>query len=450
MTNGIVQGLGELTLKEQNRNRTSVVLMIIVTLVALIPRLLVLVHYGPRITIHSDDAGYFRSAVWLLKYGTFSYYTPLKPTVHMMPGITLLLAAVIGLFGKGTVGLYIGKLLFTLIGVTSVLGVYKVGERMWNPWVGAVTALGFALYVPNIEVDSLFLTEPLFAATFAWSVYYILKAADTHRLRDIVYASIFFMLAMYVRPNVLLWAVIALIYLLMKRYPSKQLLQHTGVALAIFVVCMLPWWIRNEVVFHHFIALTDDSSNPLLSGTLEGVGFPPPNSEVVIEHQILRQHPALHPQAMHEIPWFAAERHAAVYRMRLWFHQHPRDFFLSYLWLKPGILWLRAYFPIRMLGVVHATLQVIQPWIIWVSLIGHGLAMLFGRGRRKEWLMVWLTLLYFTALFSLFFAYERYNVPIIWLMMMGVPAGLWAFAEACVRTLSPRGAHGRRTQRNRA
>lgn len=432
---------------EAFNRRTSLPLLVIPIALAMVVRLAVIFHYGPYVSIHSDDMGYYHSAEWLLNFGTYSYYTPLRPTVHMMPGITFLLAGIIAVFGHGALGLYAGKIVFSVIGVLGIVGAWKAVDRMWNGWVACVVALALAVYPPMVEVDTLFLTEAVFMASFAWTVYYLLKMADSRQLRDVVMLSIFFMISMYFRPNILLWAVVGLVYLLMKRYPKGLLFKHMGVAIGIFIVCMMPWWIRNEVVFHHFIPLTDDSSNPLLLGTFQGMNAPEPAKALTVEHQILRQHPNLKPQRLHEIPWFQAERHAAIYRVREWLRTNPASFFQSYLLVKPGILWLRAYFPIRMMGVDAPTLRMVQPWIIWVSLIGYGMALLFGRNRRRELIMVLLSLLYFTALFSVFFAYERYNVPIEWLMMMGAPAGLWAIGAAAVRTVRGR---SRRRRRRRA
>ncbi|WP_067625570.1 glycosyltransferase family 39 protein [Alicyclobacillus acidiphilus] len=418
-------------------HRTNFIWMCVVFVIALVPRLVVIVHYGPQMTLHSDDQGYYQSAVWLLDKGTYSFYTPLKPTVHMMPGIVLLLAGIIAVFGKGTLGLYVGKLTFAIIGSLGIVGAFRAIERIANRYVAFVVALALAFYPPSILVDSLFLTEPLFMAAFAWTVYYLLKLAETRKLSDLVALSVFFMLAMYLRPNVLLWAVVGLVYLLTKRYPTGLLARHGAMAIGIFIVFMLPWWIRNEIVFHQFIPLTDDSWNPFLLGTFQGEGFPPPQNEGAVEHQLLAQNPQLRPQKMHELQWFLAERHAAVYRIRLWYHKHPGEFWLSYLWLKPKIIWYKAYYPLRILGVHPALMKLVQHWLIWISLIGHAVAILFGKGRRLELLMVLLTLLYFTAIFSVFFAFERYNVPIEWLMLMGGPAGLWALIRAA------RGGRGR-------
>ncbi|EPZ44126.1 MULTISPECIES: glycosyltransferase family 39 protein [Alicyclobacillus] len=405
-------------------------LWIVPIALAMVIRLCVIFHYGPYVTLHSDDAGYLRSAEWLLQSGTYSYYTPDAPTVHMLPGMTLILAAVLGVFGQGAVGLYVGKIVFTLIGAVGILGAYQSVAYVWNRYAAFVVALFLALYVPGIETDTLFLTETPFMAAFAWTVFYLFKAADSHRLRHVVIATVLFMVSVYFRPNVLLWAVIVLFYLIIKRYPWRKLIGHGVIAACIVVVCMLPWWIRNLLVFHQFIALTDDAANPLLLGTFQGVNFPNPSNPTVVEHHILDVHPDLRPQAMHEIAWFKAQQHAAMYRIREWHHAHPQDFWRSYLWIKPGILWNRAYYPIRILGVLPDTLKAIQPVLLWISLIGHGLALLFAHGKRREVLTVLLTLLYFTVLFSVFFAYQRYNEPLMWLMFSGVPSGIYGLVQA--------------------
>lgn len=410
-----------------NRSRKiHVGLAITPVIVALFLRLFVIFHYGPNVSIHSDDMGYLRSAEWLLQDGTYSYYTPNAPTVHMLPGMTFILAAVIGIFGHGSAGLYVAKVLFACIGTAGIVGAYKAVEHIWNRWAALLVGLFMAVYVPGVEVDTLFLTEPPFMAAFAWTIYFLVKAADSHKLRHIAAASVLFMVSVYFRPNVLLWAVVALIYLLIKRYPAMLLLRHGAVAIAIVLICIAPWWIRNAIVFHQFIPLTDDAANPLLLGTFQGLHYPAPYSPSKVEHSILVKHPGLRPQADHELAWFHQQQKIAIYRIRHWHYLHPRDFWQSYLWIKPGILWNRAYYPIRILGVLPSTLKAIQPWLIWISIAGHATALIFAHGRRKEAAMIALSLLYFTGLFSVFFAYERYNVPLMWLMVTGVAGGLWA------------------------
>lgn len=400
---------------------------------ALVIRLFVIFYYGPNVSIHSDDMGYYHSAEWLLQYGIYAYYTPLKPTVHMLPGMTLLLAGVIAVFGKGVVGLYVGKIVFTLIGVFGIFGVFKSVEYMFNRSAAFVVALFLAIYIPSILTDTLFLTEPPFMAAFAWAIYYVFKAADSHRLRHMVGAALFFMTAVYFRPNVILWVIVVLFYFIVKRYPFKKLVGHVGVVAGIAIVCLLPWWIRNELVFHHFIALTDDAANPLLLGTFQGLHYPYPYNQLADEHRILAEHPNLRPQQMHEIAWFKAQQHEAVARIKKWHHEHPGAFWESYLWLKPTVLWHRGYEPIPILGIRPNVMNQIQPWILWFSLSGHIVALFLAKGKRLQLMFFALTLLYFTGIFSIFFAYERYNEPIMWLMFTGVPAGVWAIWRLVVR-----------------
>lgn len=401
-------------------------LLIIPLAIALAVRLFVIFAYGPHVSIHSDDMGYYNSAVWLLKDGTYSYYTPLKPTVHMLPGMTFILAGVISLFGQGTVGLYAGKIVFTLIGLVGILGAFRCVEYLFTRSAAFFVALFLAIYIPSILTDTLFLTEPPFMAAFAWTIYFVLKAADSHRIKHILASAVLFMVAVYFRPNVILWAIVVLFYLLIKRYPWQKLLGHVALVALVGVVFLLPWWIRNEVVFHQFIPLTDDAANPLLLGTFQGLHYPFPYHATADENRILRFHPNLKPQQMHEIAWFKAQQHEAIARIKKWHHEHPGYFWDSYLWLKPTVLWHRAYEPIQILRVRPALMNQIQHWILWSSLIGHIIALVFGAGKRRQMTFLALTLLYFTGLFSIFFAYERYNEPLMWIMFTGIPAGIWA------------------------
>ncbi len=391
-------------------------------IIALALRLYVIFLYGPYyLSIHSDDMGYLRSAEWLLKYGTYSYYTHDAPTVHMLPGMTLILAAVIAVFGKETLGLYVGKIIFSFIGVAGILGAYKSFEYMWNRYVAFIVGIFLALYVPGIETDTLFLTETPFFAAFAWTIFFVLKLSDSHKLRHLISATVLFMVAVYFRPDLLLWVIPVLIYLVIKRYPIRLLIRHGCVAIGIVVVCLAPWWIRNAIVFHQFIPLTDDSGNPLLLGTFQGIHYPPPNNPTAVEQNILHAHPNLSPPDVHEVPWFKEQQNAAIHRMREW---------LSYLWIKPGQLWGKVWYPLNILHIKNTVLSVIQLCILWVSLIGHGVSLVFGHRKRKEVLFILLTLLYFTALFSFYFVYSRYNEPIMWLMFSGVPTGIWSLCYA--------------------
>src|SRR5579875_2563464 len=90
-------------------------MMLLILVFALAIRVYAIVDYGLGLNLHSDDAGYVQSAKWLLEYGTYSYYAPRVPTLHMMPGITYFLALFFAVFGSGTLGLYAAKIGMSIV-----------------------------------------------------------------------------------------------------------------------------------------------------------------------------------------------------------------------------------------------------------------------------------------------------------------------------------------------
>jgi hypothetical protein len=152
-----------------------------IVLLAFLVRVLALWQYGLHLNLHSDDEGYTQSAIRLLELGRLTYHTANEHTVHMMPGISLLLAAVFAVFGWHTVGLYAAKTVMIGCGCLAVYAVYRIGETLWKPWVGAVAALGAALYVPEVLTDTLLLTEPPFTASFLWMLYFTIRLWQTRR-----------------------------------------------------------------------------------------------------------------------------------------------------------------------------------------------------------------------------------------------------------------------------
>jgi hypothetical protein len=397
----------------------------IVLLLALAIRLETIHRYGLGLNLHSDDQGYTNSAIWLLQRGVYGFYTPHHSTLHMMPGITILLAGVFFVFGTGVHGIYAAKIVMSIIGVIGIFGIYLVGSKVFSKPVGLIAALLAAVYIPGVETDTLLLTESPFFVSSTFFFYFILRAGEEHRARFLYYGTIFYVLGIYFRPTIAAYPIVALVYLLMKRYPVGRLMKQAGVVALLIVALMSPWWIRNAMTFHHFVPLTDGTGNPLLLGTFQGHGYPAP-ATADQEIKFLKQlHPELRPTKDHEVAWFALQTQVAKQRMVEWLRSNPRSFFDSFLLIKPRFLWYRAYYPIEIYRLKTALMWNVQHTLVNLSLLGYLIALLFGRKRRLEVTLILVTFAYYTALYCLYFAYARYAEPSMPLMLMGIPAGLW-------------------------
>ncbi|MCL6515987.1 glycosyltransferase family 39 protein [Alicyclobacillus sp.] len=389
-------------------------------------RAAVLVRYRLSLTLNSDDVGYMHSAIWLLQYGRFTYHAPDEPTAHMMPGITLLLAAVFAVFGWGPWGVMIAKGVMTLFGVAAVYGVYLCGREAFGVFAGLIAALGAAIYVPGVLTDTLLLTEPPFAAAFAFLMYFTLRLVRTRQTRDLLAAVGCYLVALYFRPTVALFPLVILIYLLSHRYPWRKLVRHAGLGAVVVCLLLAPWWVRNEVTFHRFVPLTNGQGDPLLLGTFQGEGFPPGTYQDTL-NAIKAAHPGV--DAFH---LSTLEKQAAEQRLKTWWREDRSAFLRSFLSIKPQILWNRPFYWKPILRVKQDTMRWVQPILIQLGCIGWAVALILGR-RRRETLFFILTLVYYTALYAAYFAYGRYSEPFMPYLFLGVGAGLAAVAHTAWR-----------------
>jgi hypothetical protein len=387
--------------------------------VALAARLVVFFHYGPTLNIHSDDMGYMGSAIRLLQLGRLTYHTPNEHTVHMMPGISLLLAAVFAVFGWHTAGMAVAKLVMIACGCVAVYFTYRLGAECWAPWAGFLAAMMAALYPPAWLTDNLLLTEAPFEAALMALLYFSWRLARERRWSQLAAVVSAYLAALLFRPTIALYPAVLALYFLTRKYPLGQFLRHAGVAAGVVCTALLPWWIRNYHWYHAFIPLTGGQGDPLLLGTYQGVGFPPEPSYAQVLHTIYAQHPGA---SAYEVMQLEAQ--AAHHRMAVWWSTARSDMIRSYLWLKPQILWQDVFWWIPLFGWPKWLLASIQWWLVRSGLAGWTVTLVLGRGTRREALWMLLTFLYFTLLYAYYFVYGRYSEPLTPVVWLGIAAGL--------------------------
>ena len=71
-------------------------------------------------------------------------------------------------------------------GVLSIYMTYKIGTYILNPAVGLIAALLLSLYPPEVVVENLTLTESPYLFLSLGLLYWSLKLADTHSMKDFI------------------------------------------------------------------------------------------------------------------------------------------------------------------------------------------------------------------------------------------------------------------------
>lgn len=242
-------------------------------------------HWGSTLTIQSDDIGYIESARRLAEDHVFSYWRPrlspapaLGPTAYITPGYPVFLAVFDWLFGGGSRALAAARYAQAVVSSSGIFLVYRLGEHFGGRWAGFLASALCAFYPPFILFSGLLLTETVFTFLLLLFVYLWLKIRP-FSARGYVLMGAVAGLATLVRPTgaaLVVTAAGAAAWYGLSRDKNKRLgAAAAGFALVLaFCLTLSPWWVRNAVVFHRFIPLSEGGGNPLLLGTyvnLEGI-----------------------------------------------------------------------------------------------------------------------------------------------------------------------------------
>lgn len=228
--------------------------------------------WGLHINLYGDSIHYDHAAVVLLLMHVYTYWS-WGPSAQVTPGYPLFLEFSYWLTLIKThnhqVQMHVAATFQHLMVAVSVFGLYRVARYVLPIWASLVAAILWMIYPPATWAADQLLTESLYTlllVLFAWSFLFALKKG---RLWRYILAGFVLGLTTLVRPSVMPLVAAPLLLLLQRqdwRAIRSHLLHFAGY-LAMFIICMLPWWIRNVRVMHHFILTDEDVGNPLLFGS---------------------------------------------------------------------------------------------------------------------------------------------------------------------------------------
>lgn len=244
------------------------ILLLILIVSFLLKTAVVLIH-GAAYNYHSDDREYIRSAQIWLDTGVFTYNDPTRPTVFITPALPLFIAFFMKILGTGFAMEQTLRIVQTLMITISLVLLFVLGRKIFSEKV-ALWAVGLAAFYPPLWLVSNFIfTEAMFTLVVLLLVYVALRAKEQPNVKWAIAFGFIWALAVYVRPTIALWPGVFFVVLLYGRQIIWMKLLKLGLITSIvFVLCLMPWWVRNyEVSGGQFIPLTKAGGNPLLLGT---------------------------------------------------------------------------------------------------------------------------------------------------------------------------------------
>jgi 4-amino-4-deoxy-L-arabinose transferase-like glycosyltransferase len=352
----------------------------------------------------SDGAAYHLLATNIIEHGVYGF-EPGKPSAYWAVGASAIYTLGYLLLPEATAVVTLNL----LAALASIALLYELGRRWMDVRTGLVAAGLFALWPLGIQFTTVLASEMFFivftlAGLLCWER---AREAGGPATRWLVAAGILWAAAVYVRPvGLLVPIVLAAGEAIRRSTGAATAARRAGLTLAVIVLCVSPWTLRNYMAFDAFVPVSTNfganfwmGSGPGTAGhyrplpeTVDGMTEPERSSfllGVTIEH--IRSDPAA----------FAAltVRKAALL--------HDRE--------TIGVVWngnaLEA-----LVGATGVTALKIVSTLFWYAVLAGGLvgaaylflklgpiAILFSTP-----LLVWG---YYTGVYALTVVGDRYHVP---------------------------------------
>lgn len=403
-------------------------LIVIVMIISLVLHILAIKQLGFNYTLNSDDASYVKSGIVFLQTGEITMHGVIS--AQIMPGMTFLIAFMALIFGTGTKLMISLKVLWMIMGISTICVVYKTIKLYTNKYISALSCL-FFLAIDYVWMDNLILTETPFILLFALLIYHTLKLSQNTNRKDYILIIIYYIMAVFIRPNIGIFPIFLFIFLLLKKYDFKLLMKQCLIAGAILLLCLIPWAYRNYKVFGEFIPLTYGTGNPLLLGTYQGVGYPldeelnyvknvdekiPDKMKYYLENTNEKEY-------MTKYYLLEYDGMRAKYRMHEWWNKDKISMLKSYLYYKPKELFNNYFYWDTILGIKPMVLSTIRKLeILFFGL--SSLLILLNKKRIKEWLFLILTYGSQIALYSYTFAFSRYAISMFFIRYIVIGIGI--------------------------
>jgi 4-amino-4-deoxy-L-arabinose transferase-like glycosyltransferase len=180
------------------------------------------------------------------------------PTAWMTPAFPLLLAAIFRVFGAYTLHAWEAIVLFNILCCTlACVPIFYAAKRIGGVGLATVAAWLWAIF-PNailIPVESMWdaSISALLVATILWAT---LALAESERIRDWCAYGLLWGVTLMVNATLAALLPLLLGWLVYRQHLlRREWIGRAAAAIAIVVLCCVPWTIRNYRVFRRFVPL---------------------------------------------------------------------------------------------------------------------------------------------------------------------------------------------------
>jgi 4-amino-4-deoxy-L-arabinose transferase-like glycosyltransferase len=239
----------------------------------------------------ADGKGFVFDQYW------YPFTPPDTPTAHWSFLYTSYLAVVYLLTGHHPL---VARLIQSIIvGVLMPWLVYRIGKRTFGEVVGLAGAAGIAVYTYLVYYSGTLMTEPFYIVATLWALDALQRiaaggqkggAVGFRREGRWMQLGVALGLAMLLRQQVLLLVPILVLWLWWATRQHVPMLCFVRPVLLLVIITaafILPWTVRNFVIYDHFLPLNSNvgwalfsANHPQQGNRFEPLNLPPPPPEV--------------------------------------------------------------------------------------------------------------------------------------------------------------------------
>lgn len=192
-----------------------------------------------------------------------------KPTNFFPPIYPVFLGVIYKTFGRN---FYLVQFIQAMLDSLAAALVFRLGFRLFGLTGGLISGLLYAFYPWSLENTRLLLTEALYIPLTVIVFYYIQCAIDRNRKWPAAAAGFFTALAYETRFIGIILLPLALLGFVVHRTP--RLLTKSAMLLLFFAMPLIPWAIRNKMVFDKWMFQPTKNGHNLCSIPLTYIDNP--------------------------------------------------------------------------------------------------------------------------------------------------------------------------------
>lgn len=199
-----------------------------------------------------------------------------RPTAYRVPGTALILA---GVFTVTHDSIFVARAVSIVMASLAAPLMFLFARRFVPTPAAIIAGAACALYPTFIFVSRQILSEPYFVPLFLLALLLTAIAYESKNLRSWLLAGLMWGACAMVRPHAAPMAFLIAVYVFLRLGWRPALVMGCGVMMLI-----IPWVIRNQIVFHKTIFFANESGETLLGSnnryvlddpSLHGMWIPP-------------------------------------------------------------------------------------------------------------------------------------------------------------------------------